>query len=62
MPMWNMTPIRASTTPLPLMRKKYLENALRYARNLKEASQILNIDPSTVSRKLRQHGLTLQGK
>ena len=42
--------------------KKYLENALRYARNLKEASQILNIDPSTVSRKLRQHGLTLQGK
>lgn len=42
--------------------KKYLENALRYARSLKEASQILNIDPSTVSRKLRQHGLTLQGK
>ena len=42
--------------------KKYLRDALRYARNLKEASQILNIDPSTVSRKLRQHGLTLQGK
>lgn len=42
--------------------KKYLENALRYARSLKEASQILSIDPSTVSRKLRQHGLTLPGK
>ena len=42
--------------------KKYLENALRYARNLKEASQILNIDPSTVSRKLRQHGLNSTGK
>lgn len=42
--------------------KRYMENALRCARNLKEASQILNIDPSTVSRKLRQHGLTLPGK
>ena len=42
--------------------KRYLESALKYVRTLKEASGILNVDPSTVSRKLKQYGLTLGGK
>lgn len=40
--------------------KEFIKKAIESAHNLKEAGQILNIDISTVSRKLKQHGLTLK--
>ena len=58
----DFNPEQSLNDAIAAYEKRYLENALRYARNLKEASEILAVDPSTVSRKLRQHGLTLPGK
>lgn len=40
--------------------KEFIKKAIESAKNLKEAGQILNIDISTVSRKLKQHGLSLK--
>lgn len=40
--------------------KEFLRLAIKDVRNLKEASEILDVDISTVSRKLKQHGLSLK--
>lgn len=40
--------------------KEFLKLAIKDVRNLKEASEILDVDISTVSRKLKQHGLSLK--
>lgn len=40
--------------------KEFLTLAIKDVKNLKEASEILDVDISTVSRKLKQHGLSLK--
>ncbi|MCI8895912.1 MAG: hypothetical protein HFI41_14950 [Lachnospiraceae bacterium] len=40
--------------------KDFLKNTIKYVRNLKEASQLLEVDISTVSRKLKQYGLSIR--
>ncbi len=40
--------------------KEYLKNVIKDVKNLKEASQILDVDISTVSRKLKQYGLSIK--
>ena len=40
--------------------KDFLALAIKNVKNLKEASEILGIDISTVSRKLKQHGLSIK--
>ncbi len=40
--------------------KEFLKNTIKDVKNLKEASQILDVDISTVSRKLKQHGLSIK--
>lgn len=40
--------------------KEYLKNTIKDVKNLKEASQILDVDISTVSRKLKQYGLSIK--
>lgn len=40
--------------------KEFLKNTIKGVKNLKEASEILNIDISTVSRKLKQYGLSIK--
>lgn len=40
--------------------KEFLKNKIKDVKNLKEASEILDIDISTVSRKLKQYGLSLK--
>lgn len=40
--------------------KEFLKNTIKGVKNLKEASELLNIDISTVSRKLKQYGLSIK--
>lgn len=40
--------------------KEFLKNTIKGVKNLKEASQLLDVDISTVSRKLRQYGLSIK--
>lgn len=40
--------------------KEYLKNTIKGVKNLKEASQLLDVDISTVSRKLKQYGLSIK--
>ena len=40
--------------------KEFLKNSIKDVKNLKEASQILDVDISTVSRKLKQYGLSIK--
>ena len=40
--------------------KEYIRNSIKDVKNLKEASSILDIDISTVSRKLKQYGLSIK--
>ncbi len=40
--------------------KEFLKNTIKDVRNLKEASQLLEVDISTVSRKLKQYGLSIR--
>lgn len=40
--------------------KEFLKNTIKDVKNLKEASQILEVDISTVSRKLKQYGLSIK--
>lgn len=40
--------------------KDYLQKALKNVRNLKEASELLQVDISTVSRKLKHYGLSIK--
>lgn len=42
--------------------KEFLKNTIKDVKNLKEASQKLNVDISTVSRKLKQYGLSIKDK
>lgn len=52
----NMTLNEAVST----YEKEFLKNTIKDVKNLKEASQILNVDISTVSRKLKQYGLSIK--
>lgn len=40
--------------------KKFLKNTIRDVKNLKEASEVLNVDISTISRKLKRYGLSIK--
>ena len=50
------------TTAVEHYEKQLIEEALRSSKNLREAGKLLNINASTVSRKIKQHNIDYPSK